>query len=73
MEICKVSTIKIFSVLVRKVAVERGKSVQDTEVLLTFIRFGYLMEGYVSTIHDVHLDIEFIGEPVEFEKKGFRD
>lgn len=48
---------------------ERGRIVLNTEVPLTFVKSGYLMEGYILTIQYVDLDNVFIIEPVEYERR----
>lgn len=53
-KIHKVSTIKIFSGLVRDKAAERGRAVPDTELRLLLVECVNLMRGCIPTIPDVY-------------------
>lgn len=52
----EVSTMKILLRNVRKIAVERGRNVPDTELRLAFVRSGYLLAGYIPIVQDAILE-----------------
>lgn len=52
-----------------EVATEYGRGFPDTEARLAFVKFEYLIWGYIPTIPDVYLGNAFIGEPVAHERK----
>lgn len=65
----KLSTIKPFLAIARDVAGKCGKDIFGTEVLLTFVKSGYLISGYIPTIRDAKWERRFIKEPVGLERR----
>lgn len=66
--ISKVSIMKIVLACVGGVAAECGANVPDTVVQLPFVKYGYLIGGYITTLKE-GLKEEFIRDPVECERK----
>lgn len=46
----------MFMVFEREVHVECDGNVLDTEVLVAFVKYGYMMVGYISMMRDVDLE-----------------
>lgn len=69
-EMFVVSAIKPFLALLRKVAMEQGRKVPDTEARQLFGKSGYLMERYFPAVRDVAFGSGSIKKQVEYEKKN---
>lgn len=67
--ILKLTTIKLFLVLVRETATEWDSSAPGTEVRLAFLNSKYLIRGYITTIQDVDLKKEYIRVPDQYKRR----
>lgn len=59
----KESTMQSLKALVRAINEKRGVNVPDGEVLLIFVRPGYMLGGYIPRSRDVNLEKGSIREP----------
>lgn len=62
--IFRVSTIKLALALVREVAAELCGNIPDSELRITFVKSGNLIEGYIIAIRHVDLETEYTRDTV---------
>lgn len=63
------STMQSSMRLLRKIAEKREINVADIEVLLTFVKSGYMLSGYIQTLRDANLGNGLFSKPGAFGRR----